>query len=677
MYRFIFLLLVLLFSCQTLYSQKSLNSWEYDSIIKFRSLGDDNNNPLEIRYKYAIKAVNLSKNLNVDSILLKSNRVLSTVYLYKGDYDSFSKLNYSNLELAKKLKDSLTIGITSHNLGFYHHNNLQNDSAYYYYTNAIKNYNQVGEVSRQIGALSNLSSIQLVEKDYFGSEESAIRALKLLENLPETEKNLDDSWILYNRLSNLSLNLGLYDKSLEYHNKAIEISSKMDDGFYNKNLSIHNQAFVFRKKGNYTKALELYTSLLKQEKLFEIDPTFYPLILDNIAFTRFEAGEKDYENMEKMLKRAYKISDSLEDPITKLAVTIDLSKFYKAQNKIENALQYSQESYQLAKETSSNDILLESMALLAQLKPGEEGKKYFEEHIKLSDSLLNHERGIRNKFARVQFETDQIEQENERIARERFWLLMVSIVLIIAIFFLYVIVTQRAKNKELRFEQDQQKANEEIYNLMLSQQDKVDEARAQEKKRISEELHDGILGRLFGTRLSLDSFNFKEGPEGIKSRSQYINDLKNIEQDIRKISHDLNTDFVSGSGFVDIIDTLISTQTQAYQLKYDFYHSDDINWENVSNKTKIHIYRILQETMQNIYKHAEASLIKISFQLKNDVICLSISDDGKGFVINKSKKGIGLKNIHSRVDEVGGIVSYDSVIDKGTTITIDIPYTIK
>ena len=81
--------------------------------------------------------------------------------------------------------------------------------------------------------------------------------------------------------------------------------------------------------------------------------------------------------------------------------------------------------------------------------------------------------------------------------------------------------------------------------------------------------------------------------------------------------------------------------------------------------------------MQNIYKHAEASLIKISFQLKNDVICLSISDDGKGFVINKSKKGIGLKNIHSRVDEVGGIVSYDSVIDKGTTITIDIPYTIK
>ena len=72
---------------------------------------------------------------------------------------------------------------------------------------------------------------------------------------------------------------------------------------------------------------------------------------------------------------------------------------------------------------------------------------------------------------------------------------------------IYIILAQRAKNKELKFAKQQQETNEEIYNLMLSQQDKVDEARALEKKRISEELHDGILGRLFGTRLSLDSLN--------------------------------------------------------------------------------------------------------------------------------------------------------------------------
>ena len=99
----------------------------------------------------------------------------------------------------------------------------------------------------------------------------------------------------------------------------------------------------------------------------------------------------------------------------------------------------------------------------------------------------------------------------------------------------------------------------------------------------------------------------------------------------------------------------------------------DINWDEVSNKTKIHIYRMLQETMQNIYKHANAKQVKISFQLKNDVILLSVEDDGSGFNITKAKKGIGIKNINSRVKEIGGKVEIDSKIDIGTKIIIKVP----
>jgi signal transduction histidine kinase len=652
-----------------------LSSPEYDSIIKYRLKGDDLNNSLDDRYKFAKRAVELSEATKIDSIILRSRRILSTVYLYQEDLKSFGKINYKNINTAKQLKDSLSIAIASNNLGYYHlQNTKENDSAYYYYSKAVAIYDRINELLRQVGALSNLSLIQQNEKDYFGSEENAIKALKLLDDLPKTEGNLDAAYILYNRLGILSLNLRQYDKSLEYHEKAIGISNRMDNGYYNKYLSIHNEASVYRKKEDYKKALELYRELLEQKELFEIDPILYPLIIDNIAFTKFEAGDKDYDNIENMLKKAYKLIDSLDHPITKLAITIDLSKFYKGQNKLDSSLHYANESYKLAKETSSNDILLESMVILSKLKPGEEGKKYLNEHIKLSDSLLQHERGIRNKFARVQFETDQIEQENERIAQQRFWLLMISSVLLVTLFLLYIIITQRAKNKELKFEREQQQTNEEIYNLMLTQQDKLDEARAHEKLRISKEIHDGILGRLFGTRLSLDTFNLKDGEEAAKKRLQYINDLKGIEEDIRKISHDLNTDFVAGSGFMDIVETLIQNQTEAYQLTYEFYYSDDINWEDITNKTKIHVYRILQETMQNIYKHAKASHIKISFHLKNSLILLSIGDNGKGFAVNKSKKGIGLKNINARVDEVNGTVQFDSEIDKGTTITIQIPY---
>ena len=378
--------------------------------------------------------------------------------------------------------------------------------------------------------------------------------------------------------------------------------------------------------------------------------------------------------MEQMFLEAYRISDSLQDPITKLAVAIDLSKFYKSQDNIVPALNFARESYNLAKELSSNDILLESMMLLSELHPGDEGKAYLKEHIRLSDSLLSHERGIRNRFARVHFETDQMELEKERIAAEKMWWSISSIVLLVASIMVYVIITLRNRNKDLKFQQVQQEINEEIYNLMLTQQDKVDGARADEKKRISQELHDGVLGRLFGTRLSLDSYNFNEGADAALVRSKYISELKTIEDDLRKVSHDLNTDFVAGSGFMDILSELIEQQTEAYQLKYEFDFTDDINWELVTNKTKINIYRMVQEALQNIYKHAKASCVKISFRLKKSVICLSISDDGMGFDPSRSKKGIGIKNIRSRVAELNGTVAFHSELAKGTTVKVKIPY---
>ena len=161
--------------------------------------------------------------------------------------------------------------------------------------------------------------------------------------------------------------------------------------------------------------------------------------------------------------------------------------------------------------------------------------------------------------------------------------------------------------------------------------------------------------------------------EAIQSRSNYINELKTIEQEIRKISHDLNTDFIANSGFLDIIETLIENQTTAYQLTYEFEHSEVIDWDEISNKNKIHLYRIIQESLQNIYKHANANHVKIGFQLKNDVILVSITDDGSGFDINKAKKGIGLKNINSRVSELNGKLTINSTLGEGTDILINVP----
>ena len=95
-------------------------------------------------------------------------------------------------------------------------------------------------------------------------------------------------------------------------------------------------------------------------------------------------------------------------------------------------------------------------------------------------------------------------------------------------------------NSQLKFKQKQQESNQEIYNLMLSQQGKFEEGKQLEQKRISEELHDGILGEMLGIRLILSGLNEREDQASIDQRAALIEKLRDLEEEIRTISHELN-----------------------------------------------------------------------------------------------------------------------------------------
>lgn len=649
----------------------------FDSINKYRTLSSNEDFDINQRLKFAKEAVNLSFKTEVDSTILLSNRHLSFIYLLMDNYDPFKEINYKSLKLATKLKDTNSLAAVNNNLGYYHVQDAKTDSAYFYYSKALKYFIHLKKLEDEYKVLLNIADIQETEKDYVGSEENAIKAIKIVNSFPKTEHHLDNLWTLNNLIGIISLKLKSYDRAIEYHNKALDYSDEMRYGYYNRLYSTNNLAEVYKAKGDIDKSIELYTKVVSQKDSYiEDDPSFYAIALANLAYTKSLKKENNLANIKTMFYEAKNISDTLDDRLAKTGISIDLARFYNSLKEKDSALFYAERSRKLSKETSNNELLLKSLFILSDLKDGDQGKRHLKRYIKLNDSLLNVERNARNKFARIKYGTDQIEAKNKEISRKNIILIGTLIGLFVTGILVYIILSQRAKNKQLKLVQAQQEANEEIYNLMLGQQDKVDEARAQEKIRVSKELHDGVLGRLFGVRLSLDSLNFSEGKEAILNRSNYIGQLKTIEDDIRKISHEMNTDFVSGSGFMDIVTELIETQTIAYGLKYDFHFTDDISWDFVSNKTKINIYRIIQESMQNIYKHAEANAIKISISRKNDVICLEISDDGKGFDTSKSKKGIGLKNMTSRVSDINGSIDLSSSINNGTELTVLIPYAV-
>jgi two-component system NarL family sensor kinase len=670
LYKYLVILVILIISPSVIAQG---NSPALDSIIELRKLADNENTTASDKINFAKRAYELSLKLKVDSTILLSGRVLSYKHALGDDFDKYQFQNHKNLKLATKLRDTSSLANINEHLAYYHYTKSEYDSSYYYYYQSIKYYNYLDKPSEQVDILYAMANMQEDEKDYAGSEKNAVQALKLLENLPETNDNLINLRALNNLLAIISERLDRGEEAIDYYNKAIDISKKIDNSIYYYLHSLNNLAYTIEGQGNLNKALEMYTEIESNEKLIEIDIELYVVVIGNIARVKFMLDRKNTPEAKKILYNALHISDTIGDDLNKMGVYGFLADIYSKTNQKDSAIYFSKETYKLATDLNSNIEKLASLKLLGELEGGEEGIQYLIEHIKISDSLLKNERKARDKFTRIEFETDQIIAEKEKISKERLIFLLSSIGLLVAIILIYIILHQRTKNKQLRFNQMQQAANEDIYNLMLAQQDKIEEGRTHEKKRISKEMHDGILGKLFGTRLSLDSLNMAITPEAIKTREKYIDGLKSIEEEIRKISHDLSNDFVSESNFVDIVTALIETQTKAYSLYYAFDSDASINWEAVPNKTKIHIYRMLQENLQNIYKHAKAKLVKISFKLKNDLVLMTIEDDGEGFNVSKARKGIGLKNIDLRVKEIGGMAKVFSEIGVGTKFEISIP----
>lgn len=437
-----------------------------DSILTLRKRSADTNLSFEERFNYAQIASELSKTTKVDSTILNSDKNLAFFYMSK-DFKIYRKMNLDNLALAKKIMDSNSIASVNFNLGFYHHYEQQHDSAYYYYTNAVEIYDKLGENRKLTSALINIATIQQVENDFVGSEENAIKAIEILQQLPRSEANLGDLYLLYNLLGLNAYDLKNNQKSIEYHDKALDIAKEMDFGEMNELYSLGNLALVYREIGDLDKAIQLWEGVLANDQLIEEDPSFYALSLENITYSKFLNGNTNYDEIEASFDRAYALSDTSDDPYTKASTTISMTRYYKGIDNIDKALIYAEETYSISKEIGANDLLLESLLLLSKLKTGDEGKFYLNEHIRLSDSLLNVERNVRNKRARIQLETDELERENERIEQQRLWLIVISVGLLLSFLFIYIIITQRARNKELKFKQDQQKANEEIYNLML------------------------------------------------------------------------------------------------------------------------------------------------------------------------------------------------------------------
>ena len=621
-------------------------------------------------------------NFNKKSLLILQNKKNNT----KNDEElsiiatNFYKLNQDKdlrksldllIENSIKNNDTLHIAKAYNIYGNQNINLAQYDSAYFYLLKAEKLYVKLKDTLNLGQNYIDKAFVQLYVNDFSGCEQSAIQALKSLKKYNKKQKEYD----AYNLIALCSNELKDYNNALIYNKKALDYVEKYEVIKNSKNpykaSSLNNIGYVYQNMNLYDKAIIYYNLALEDKSLIYKSPYIYSTLMDNLAYSKFKS--KDYKNLPEMYFESLNIREKNELYSGVISNKIHLSEFYSEKKDTINSQKFAQEALKLAKTIKISGDLLISLKQIA-LVEHKNSAEYSKEYIRINDSLQQEERKAKDKFARIAFETDEILQEKGQLEEKNRNYLYYFLGTLCLFLLVFVIRMQRTKNRELLYKQQQQQANEEIYNLMISQQATIEESRVQEKKKIAQDLHDGVLGRMFGVRLNLDSLNRNPNEEAIRLRYTYLSELKQIEQDIREISHDLSREKKEvANNFVAIVQNLLEEQGKLFEPTISHTIDDAIQWNSIDNTTKINLFRILQESLQNINKYAKARNINVSFEKSGEMILLKITDDGIGFDVDSKKKGIGVQNMIARTKECDGFIEVKSKKDKGTTVSVSVP----
>jgi len=609
----------------------------------------------EIRLK-----VNLRRN---DSIKTKILMELANKYIDIGKESRYVDLNRDIIKLGLENNDSIRLAQAFFNLGLYNYNNNRLDSAYTYYYKADRIYGLLKNTERAGATSLSMSIVQRNVQDYVGSEANAINSLKHYSSIEDYRYMASANSVL----GNIAKETGRYSDAIEYHEKSLEFRKKIKNIRYLEVSSLNNIGLVHVKKGEYKAAIEIYEAGLRYDSLFEKRPKTYARLLDNLAYARFLSGEQvDYISL---FETPLRIRDSINDRLGLATNNLHVADYYYQSGFLDAANSYARIALKISKSIPYNRGVLESLELLTEVNPPEQALKFSKEHIRISDSLQEAQRRFQDQFARIRYESEELEEENTKVTRRLKWSINSILGLLVLGLAGYILIQRRIARREINHRENQQRANEEIYSLMLNQQGKLEEGKQIEKQRISEELHDSVLGRLFGIRLSLAGLNNKQGDEVVETRKKFIDELKGLGQEIRQISHDLNAStFAADRLYEEVVENLIQTQCERFELDYDFETDPDISWEAVPDTHKVHLYRIIQESLQNISKHARANTVSVRFRKEQLHHMLTIKDDGVGIEKKKSKKGIGLKNMESRVAKIRGKLYIEGKPGQGTEL---------
>jgi len=251
--------------------------------------------------------------------------------------------------------------------------------------------------------------------------------------------------------------------------------------------------------------------------------------------------------------------------------------------------------------------------------------------------------------------------------------IIIALVILIFILVGYFLFKNQQKNRRLLHHQEinnLQKLQEEKQKQKLMSLDAMLQGEEKERNRVSRDLHDGLGSVLASIKFKILDLQLNNPSDKVNS---VLEDMDFAISEMRRISHNLMPEGLRRFGLeASLSDLCKSMQNAKTKVELQLYGSFAI----LSMEHQTHIYRIIQELIYNSLKHSEATHIFVQCSMEENVLFITVEDDGIGFALNlldeESKGGVGLENVKIRVNYLHGKLDIRSEEGKGTSVDIEL-----
>ncbi len=541
------------------------------------------------------------------------------------------------------------------------------DSAMYLYTHA-----KAPDVQFRVAQVyTEKSTLARYAGDYKKASSELLKAIDIFTKLEKYRSLL----IAYINLASIYKEMNEFEIEAKYAKKAIDVARKTGkpEDFF---ITYSNVALALTMMNDYKRADMFIDSATKN---YSDNYMFDRLVTFHLIAGLIDMNLKKMQLAENHFKECYKISEQNKFEFGIIQSRLQLSRVLTLEKKFGEAEPLLLSVYAEVKKSNESSHLLTTLDYLSRFYEESGNYKpalsYYKEFKTLTDSVSSIQNkeymsGLEVKYDVATKENLLMSQKAQLLKRRNFAYLLSGFLVTSLLTVLFLILNFKHKQKI-----QQQRINELEKEKQLEAAEAVVKGEELERSRLARDLHDGLGGMLSGIKHSFATMkgNLIMTPDNVQAFERSMDMLDSSIKEMRRVAHNMMPEALIRFGLDTALKDFCNEINQSGVLKVN-YQSIGIEGVVTDSTITITLYRIVQELLNNVMKHAGATSAIVQVTKSNELLSLTVEDDGKGFdtSILKMNKGIGWVNIQNRVDFLQGKLDIRSKEGEGTSVQIDL-----